>query len=397
MISQLMHHLFQDEVQLFIRTYSGKNPSELALKKNPFPEIAIADIIGQIESRIKCETKLPTWFNTERIIYPPKVSIEQSSSELTSKYKATLVSGNSLIDLTGGFGVDAFYFKKQFHKVVHCEHNSALSELVAHNFKILETDIECCAGDGMEILKQEQHKFDVIYIDPSRRHQSKGKVFHLEDYEPNVVRGLKTYLDYTQTLLIKVSPLLDIQLVLNTIPFIKEIHLVAVQNEVKEFLILIEKGWSSSSMITAVNLRGNSSDVFTFDWNAEKSIPFQNFSSPKTYLYEPNAAIMKSGGFGTLGNSFPVSKLHKNSHLFTSDDLIDFPGRVFKIKECLPYQKSTVRDFLKNRKANISIRNFPEDVKTLKSKWNIADGGDQYLFFTTDAENNKLVLLCEKI
>lgn len=392
-----MHYLLQDELQLFIRSYTGKNPSELALKKNPFPEIPMAEIIGQIESRIKCETKLPTWFKTEQLIYPPKISVEQSSSELTAKYKASLVSGNSLIDLTGGFGVDAFFFKQQFHKVVHCEHNPALSALVAHNFKILEADIECRKGDGLETLKQLQQKFDVIYIDPSRRHQSKGKVFHLEDYEPNVVQDLKTYLDYSQTLLIKVSPLLDIQMVLNTIPYIKEIHLVAVQNEVKEFLILIKKGFSSSPMITAVNLQENSSDVFTFDWNAEKSIQHQNFSPPKSYLYEPNAAIMKSGGFGTLGNSFPVSKLHKNSHLFTSDNIIEFPGRSFKINECLPYQKSSMREFLKNKKANISVRNFPEDVKTLKTKWKIADGGDHYLFFTTDVENNKIVLLCEKM
>lgn len=392
-----MHHLLQDEIQLFIRSYTGKNPSELALNKNPFPEIAVAEIIGQIESRIKCETKLPTWYIKEHIIYPPKVSVEQSSSELTARYKASLVSGKSLIDLTGGFGVDAFYFKKQFQKVVHCEHNAVLSNLVAHNFKILEADIECRKGDGLETLKQLQQKFDVIYIDPSRRHQSKGKVFHLEDYEPNVVQGLETYLNFTQTLVIKVSPLLDIQLVLNAMPFIKEIHLVAVQNEVKEFLILIEKGHSSSPMITAVNLQNNCNDVFTFNWNAEKSIQYQNLSLPKTYLYEPNAAIMKSGGFGSLGNSFPVSKLHKNSHLYTSDNIIEFPGRVFKIKECLPYQKSSMREFLKNRKANISVRNFPEDVKTLKTKWKIADGGDHYLFFTTDAENNKIVLLCEKI
>jgi hypothetical protein len=150
-------------------------------------------------------------------------------------------------------------------------------------------------------------------------------------------------------------------------------------------------------MIAAVNLLENKTDVFTFDWNTEKSIQHQNLSLPKTYLYEPNAAIMKSGGFGTFGSSFPVSKLHKNSHLFTSEDFIEFPGRVFRIKECLPYQKSSMREFLKNRKANISVRNFPEDVKTLKTKWKISDGGDHYLFFTTDVENNKIVLLCEKI
>ncbi|MFN4197642.1 MAG: THUMP-like domain-containing protein, partial [Flavobacterium sp.] len=178
---------------------------------------------------------------------------------------------------------------------------------------------------------------------------------------------------------------------------IKEIHLVAIQNEVKEFLILIEKGFSSSPLITAVNLQESSNDVFTFDWNTEKSIRLQNFSPPKSYLYEPNAAIMKSGGFSTLGNLFPVTKLHKNSHLFTSDETIDFPGRSFKIIECMPYQKSSMREFLKNKKANISVRNFPEDVKTLKSKWKIADGGDHYLFFTTDVENNKIVLLCEKM
>lgn len=392
-----MQHLLLDEVQSFIRGYSGKNPSELALKRNPFPDIPIVDLIIQIESRLKCKSKLPTWYATQGILYPQKISIEQSSSERAAAYKASLVTGNSIIDLTGGFGVDAYYFKSKFKQVVHCELNPELSKIVAQNYKTLGIDIECICGDGLDILTTKNKRFDVIYIDPSRRHQSKGKVFHLEDYEPDIIHSMPTYLNYSDTILIKVSPLLDIQYVLQSIPFVKEIHLVAVQNEVKEFLILVQKDFRSSVTVTAVNLLPNVEEIFTFDWNQEKLLQTQNFSLPLTYLYEPNAAIMKSSGFGSLTQAFPVSKLHPNSHLFTSEELQPFPGRTFKIKDCFLYQKNNLRDVLKDAKANITVRNFPETVESLKKKWKISDGGNQYLFFTTNLENHKIVLLCEKI
>ena len=183
-IEQLLHI----EIQDFIAENLSSDSTKLALKKNPFAEINYTEIINQIVSKKKAKDKLPTWFLTKNIIYPEKISIEQTSSELTAKYKASLVSGKNLIDCTGGFGIDDYYFAQQFESVTHCEINPELSKIVQHNFKQLKAEnMTCISGDSADILKQLNQRFDCIYIDPSRRNDAKGKVFLLADCLPNVV------------------------------------------------------------------------------------------------------------------------------------------------------------------------------------------------------------------
>ena len=180
--------LLQPEIQDFINKNLNEDTSKLAFKKNPFPEVNYSVLINQIIAKKKAKDKLPTWFSNENFIYPEKISIEQTSSETTAKYKASLVSGEKLIDCTGGFGIDDYYFSKQFQSVIHCELNADLSQIVKHNFEILKaSNIKCYQGDSTEILKQLNQKFDCIYIDPSRRNDAKGKVFMLADCLPNVV------------------------------------------------------------------------------------------------------------------------------------------------------------------------------------------------------------------
>ncbi len=384
------------EIQEFIIRNTGADLTKLALQKNPFPEVDWILILNQIEARTKAKEKLPTWFTSENILYPSKISVEQTSSERTAAYKASLISGKSLIDLTGGFGVDDYYFSKKFESITHCEINEELSAIVSYNFKQLK--VENCtfyAGDSSYLLEETNQKFDWIYIDPSRRNDSKGKVFMLKDCLPNVPELLDFYFEKSDAILIKTAPLLDISAGLSELKNVKYIHVIALENEVKELLFEIHKDYSDRITLKTANILKEKTETFEFVLGEEMAYPLYDF--PKKYLYEPNAAIMKSGGFDEVSITFQIDKLHKHSHLYTSDDLIDFPGRKFEIQKVISYSKNDMKNELANQQANITTRNFPETVENIRKKWKIKNGGNLYCFFTTDVKDNKIVLICTKI
>ena len=387
--------LLSAEIQEYITSNINADVSKLALQKNKFAITDWTTILGQITAKQKAKTKLPTWFYTHKIYYPSKISIEQTSSEKTAEYKSQLVSGKSLIDLTGGFGVDDFYFSKKVNQVTHCEINQELSEIVKHNLEQLGvTNVECHTGDSTEILVTLKQKFDWIYIDPSRRNDVKGKVFMLQDCMPNVSELLDFYFGFSDNIMLKTAPILDISAGLSELRNVKTIHIVALENEVKELLWILEKNYTKSIQIITSNLTKDSTQEFNFELG---NTPVSNYSLPKKYLYEPNAAIMKSGGFDEVTSQYEIEKLNKHSHLYTSDILINFPGRVFEIENSFEYNKPNMKSFLENKKANITTRNFPETVENIRKKWKIKDGGSLYCFFTTDINNNKIVLLCDKL
>ena len=385
---------FNSEIRKFILANTGNDVSKLALSKNPFPEFDWKEILNQIASRTKAKDKLPTWFGNENVIYPAKISIEQASSEVTAAYKSGIVSGENLIDLSGGFGVDDYYFSKKVKNVTHCEINTELSEIVKYNFEQLHVDnITCLSGDSHDILRTLKQKFNWIYIDPSRRSDSKGKVFMLKDCLPNVVESLDFYFSFSDNILIKTAPLLDISAGLSELKNVKTIHIVAVKNEVKELLWKIEKDYSGAINIKTVDF---SSEEKNFDFELDLSV-YPDYGLPEKYLFEPNSAIMKSGGFDEVAAQFGLRKLHRHSHLYTSNEMVDFPGRIFEIEQNIPFNKSGMKQLSDIKKANVTTRNFPDSVETLRKKWKIAEGGNIYAFFTTDSNNNKIVLICTKI
>ena len=388
--------ILKHEIQAFINANVGKSISKLALQKNPFPEVNWITILNQIEAKTKAKDKLPNWFSAENIIYPSKISIEQTSSEKTASYKASVVSGDSLIDLTGGFGVDDYYFSKKIKNVAHCEINLELSAVVKHNLEQLNvSNIVCYAGDSLDTLNSLNTRWDWIYIDPSRRNDAKGKVFLLKDCLPNVPENLDFYFNNSDAILIKTAPLLDISAGLSELQHVKAIHIIAVENEVKELLWELHASFFVYITIKTINLTKDKTDTFDFILNEDSKFP--NFSLPQKYLYEPNSAIMKSGGFDEVGSFYNLNKLHKHSHLYTSADLISFPGRIFQIQNSFPYNKTEMKSFLENTQANITTRNFPDSVESIRKKWKIKDGGNLYCFFTTDENNDKIVLICTKI
>ncbi len=382
--------LLHTGVQEFIRSYDG-DLNTMAFKGSPFPEITIQELLEQIDGFRRSEKKLPTWHTTSGILFPPKLNLEQTSSETTAAYKAGLVPGETLADLTGGFGIDSYAFSKRVNRVFYFEQNETLAELATHNFGILgATGIEITAGNGLEAI--ENKKFDVIYLDPARRDDAKGKVFQLSDTTPDVTQHLTFLKERCTTLLIKTSPMLDLTEGLRALPGVEEIHIVAVQNEVKEVLWLIGSG-KKYPTIKTVNFGQSSLQAFEFDWGQDSATAY---STPRKYLYEPNAAIMKSGGMNHLAAAFPIMKLAPHAHLFTSDMLIDFPGRAFRISEVVPYQKEKLLKF-KRLKANITTRDFPLTVAQLRKKWQILEGGNTYLFFTTLNDGSKVCLVTDKM
>jgi hypothetical protein len=387
--------ILQPKVQHFIVDHLKSDITKLILKGSPFDDISIQELANQIIAKQKSEQKLKTWFSTENIYYPPKISIEQTSSEITANYKSTLLIGASIIDITGGFGVDCFFFSRQFKDVIHCEINEDLSTIVKHNYQQLNIkNIETVSGNGIEFLKNSDTTFDCIYIDPSRRNDTKGKVFLLKDCLPNVPENIDFLFTKTTQILLKNSPILDISSAITELKFVKEIHVVAIKNEVKEVLFLLEKNYEGDIQIKTINIQKE--DTQRFDFKLKEAVT-SIYSEPLSYLYEPNAAILKSGGFHQISKQLNLFKLHQHSHLYTSEQLIDFPGRIFKIRNVINYDKKKLKKLLTEKKANITTRNFPKTVAQIRKETGIKDGGTSYIFFTTDNKNELKSIICSKI
>ena len=344
--------LLNPEVKKFIKEHLHEDLTKLILKGSAFPDVSIQEIAIQISGLKKAKNKLPTWFKNQDILYPPNLNLEQTSSEITAKYKSELISGNTLIDLTGGFGIDDFYFSKKFKKVIHCELNEELSHLASHNFKSLGVvNIKTQIGDGLQILKELNEKVDWVYLDPARRDDYGGKVFLLEQCSPNVPENLKLLFQKSDNVLIKSSPLLDLSAGISELRKVVEIHIVSVNNEVKELLWVLNRNISKEIKIKTINISHKETQVFEALLD-EKSGP-SAYNLPLNFLYEPNPAIMKSKLFSALSSETKTYKLQANSHLFTSEELQPFPGRSFEIIEIVPYNKKALKISLKLKKANI--------------------------------------------
>ena len=390
------NHILNTGVQDIINNNLNTDIVSVLLKKSGFDTISSKELAEQIEAKNKCKYKLPSWYKTKNIYYPNKLNIEQCSSEFTAEYKAQIVNGKSLVDLTGGFGVDSFYFSKKIEQVFHCEINENLSKIAAHNFDVLGVkNTKEIPLDGLDFLKNSNEVYDWIYVDPSRRSTSKGKVFLLSDCTPDIIEHLELLFKKSKNILLKTSPLLDISSGIKQLKNTKEIHVVAVNNEVKELLWVLQGGFANEVRVKTINLKKGLKETYDFTWSEEKrtSLAFKN---PQNFLYEPNAAILKAGAFKLIAKDFKVGKLNLHSHLYTSEELVQFPGRSFKIESIIDYNKKELKK-LSNTKANITVRNFPESVQNIRKRFKIKDGGEDYLFFTTINNNQFKVIKCARI
>ena len=388
--------LLNPEVQHFIKTHENDDVVKLIFKGSPFEGVNIQQLAQQIKGRQIAKKKFPKLYANDNIIYPPTLNLEQSSSEKTAEYKAQFIKPkDSLIDITGGFGSDTLAFADKSHHVIYCEKDSDVFEYSNHNLKVLKTHIDTQHTDGIEFIKENKRVYDWIYVDPSRRDKQKRKVFQMEDLSPNVLEHMELFRSKSKKCIIKLSPLLDLNLCIKKMPYITEVHIVALKNEVKDLLLILDfESQKPTPILNAVNLE-TKQEVLSA--RLDKVGGHQPLADPQTYLYEPNAAIMKSGLFSLLSRKYNVSALAKNTHLFTSDALIEFPGRSFKVKAVTLPKKVLLKQHIKSKKANISSRNFPLSPEQIKAKYGFKDGGDDYLFFVTDFRKQKKVLICKKI
>lgn len=389
----MLSKLLQPEVAAFIKSNERSDLDRLLFNKSKYPAIPIDLVVDQIRARRKAKIKMPLWFKTEGIIMPPLLSMEQSSSEQAARYKSNLFKGDLAIDLTGGAGVDAFYLSKKFKKVIYIDQNKELAEIAAYNFKKLgATNIKVVNSKSENFISEHSINADLIYIDPARRDQAQ-KLFLLEDCSPNILTLQSELLQKTKTVMVKASPMLDIAKAISQLKMVNEVQVISIKNEVKELLFIQSQNISENVILTVKEL--NSTLGFSTHWN---SVSEATTSQVSTYLYEPYAGILKSGKVNMLGKQYSLDKLNPNTHLFTSNDLLqEFPGRIFKVEKILKYDKKELKKELPKMKANIAVRNFPDTVDEIRKKTGIKAGGDNYLFGVRDFESNSKVLLCSKI
>jgi 16S rRNA G966 N2-methylase RsmD len=394
----MFENILKNEVQDFINKNLNSDISKLLFKGSPFADVDIKELVNQIEAKNKSRVKLSKWFDTDEIIFPAKLSIEQTSSEKTAEFKASLFSGKKAIDLTGGFGIDTFYFANNFEHFTHCEYTPELSKIVKHNFSVLgKKNVDFVSGNGLEYLKETSDKFDLIYLDPARRSDVKGKVFMLADTQPNPVENLNLLFSKSDNILIKVSPLLDLKNTLRELKNVKTIYIVSLNDEVKELLFHLKQDHNAEVIIESVDLYyskkkvQNSFSINDGNFNVK-------YSNPKKYIYEPSATVMKAGAFNQVSEKFGLSKIAINSHLYTSDELLEnFQGRIFEVNNISKPNKKEIKKNLPSLKANITTRNYPMSVVNIRKKFNIKDGGEDYLFFTTDVNNKTQIIYGRKI
>jgi len=301
------------EVRDFLLENLSKEPGLLVLKNLSVSGIPAKDLAVQLNGLQKSQKKLPNWFNTAGIVFPAGISVEQCSSEITASHKASLISGETMVDLTGGFGVDSFYFSQKVTKLDYVETQNPLLEIAQYNHKLLKaTNIAYSNTAAIDFLKTKpNHHYDWIYLDPARRDDAKNRVFFLEDCEPAVLEIIDLLFQKGNRILLKTSPLLDIHKAIIDLGNVSEVLVLAVENECKELLFVLEKN-PKPTICKTVNFTKSGHQNFEFLIENE-SKAWAGFSEPQKYLYEPNAAILKSGAFKSVGGKFDLKKLHPSS------------------------------------------------------------------------------------
>ena len=443
----------------YIKQHRNDDVYRLALAKTP-EGVDLQYALQQISAYQILTKKVPSWAECDELIFPRQLSLEQSSSELTARYKASLIKefmGNepfTHIDLTGGMGIDCYFIAQHTKNSHYVELNPELCQIAQHNFAYLNPNISVHNTTAEEFLnqstdnsiaeeakntnsqlstfnscdKQEQRSSlllpsearilseaknfqlsTLIYLDPARRGDHGQKLVSIADCQPNVIEPLPQMFALTDKVVVKLSPMLDITRAIGELPHIEKLYVISVGNECKELLLFINKNYTSDTQLCAINLKQStdyrlqitdslSTQLLTGTLSDEASLTLQHARTVGAYLYEPYAAHLKSGLYKTIAQQYGVEKLHQHSHLYTPAELnLDFPGRRFEVKEVVPFDKKSAKTLFKSLpKANLTTRNFPLTVSELRTQYNIKDGGETYIFATTLYDDSKVLIVCQK-
>lgn len=377
-----------------IRRHRQDDVRQLALKgMDPL-------VVQQIAGWQVARTKVPSWAEVEGLHYPRHLSLEQCSSEQTARYKASLLSpGDTFVDLTGGFGVDFFFMSQPFQRRVYVEQQQELCDIARHNFDLLNHPCTVVCGSATEYLQQMPHA-SAIYIDPARRDAHGARTYSISDCTPNVLELQELLVKKADRVIIKLSPMLDWHKAASDLQHISAIHIVSVQNECKELLLVLADGAMSEAPVVCINLLADGTlQRFEYDPATNAQSANVNAKVNATYLYEPNASIMKAGCFDEIGNFYQICKLSANSHLYVSDhEVKDFPGRGFQILSIPSMNKRELKEALRDiDRANITVRNFPMSAEALRKRLRLKDGGHLYIFATTVGDGSHQLFICRKI
>ena len=388
----------------FINEHADDDVRQLALRGTKNPDLDLTFALEQIAGRQAARRKLPTWAATTGIVYPPHLSMEQCSSEQTARYKAKLAGrGKRIVDLTGGFGVDFSFMAQGFSHAVYVERQANLCEIARQNFEVLGlVQAEVVCADSTDFLLTMNHA-DVVYIDPARRDNHGGRTYSISDCTPDVIALKQLLMEKADQVIIKLSPMLDWRKAISDLgeSHVQEVHIVSVGNECKELLLVMSGAGcrvNGDYTIHCVNLTGEGEQHFEFSPQTSLHTPFSTLQAPQ-YLYEPNASIMKAGCFAEVAQRFGISQIAQNSHLFVSKERVEsFPGREFLIDAITTMNKRELKQHLQGiSQANITVRNFPLTVAELRRRLKLSEGGSTYLFATTLASDDRVLICCRKV
>lgn len=387
-------------IQDFIWAHRFDDPQRIALSARKYPEMPVAYVAGQIDFLQKIQKKVPSWYRPG-LQFPAAISMEQASSEATAQFKASLLKGNSMADLSGGLGVDCFFFSKTFSSVTYVEPNADLLKMTEHNFAELGVgNARFLNATAEDFLQDTSETFDLLYLDPSRRHDQKGKVFQLQDCSPNILTIKELALKKSPKILLKTAPLLDISLAIRQLEQVSTVWIVAAGEECREVLYLMEHSPTpaENTGMHAINLRRDGSVQDFYFTPGEEQQATVEYALPQQFLYEPNPAILKGGAFRSFASRYGLKKLHPHTHLYTSEQLVpNLSARSFYIDAVCKYDRKTVQAQAPSGKANVSTRNFPDNAEAVRKKLGLADGGDIYLFAATDLDEKKIIIVCRKV
>ncbi|MDN3687761.1 THUMP-like domain-containing protein [Cyclobacterium jeungdonense] len=375
-----------------------EDPAQLLLRHKEIPGLDIKAAARQIAMRQKARHKLPAWAAHPSLIFPPSLSMEQCSSEATGKYKCSLVQGKTMVDLTGGFGVDTFYLGEKMEQVTYVEQQEELVALARHNLPRLfnNQQVSFVHQDALAFLRQSTLTYDWLYVDPARRGKSNQKLFQLKDLEPDVVSNWGLFQQKASSIMVKASPMLDISEACRELPGITQVHVLSVKNEVKE-LLLINDGSGQPLSIVSAEIREQGFSSFTFS-PEEEAQATPELSFPKKYLVIPYASILKAGAFKSFSVKQDLAKLHAHTHIYTSDHFPEgVPGRVFEVLEEIRLDKKVLKKQYPEGKVHVISRNHPMKADVIKKKFRLKDGGEEFLIACTQMDGKPGVWRCRRM
>lgn len=395
--------LSDPDISKFIRENANSDVAALALKKPPGADWPYLLILDQIKVRQKARVKSPLLYATDGFLFPSASVFEQSSSWACALYKASLFHGKTFVDLTSGSGADSFAIAQHFSEVILVDADENNTNLLHHNAAILKENGVTKGNVAVQHVHAESFiqsmpdNTDLVYIDPQRRNDTQRGIFDLSKCSPDLLAVLPILLQKSKIVLLKTSPILDIHLAVSILKNVFAVHIVQWQGECKEVLYCLRTASTSAEHdipITVVEIddSGVPTQSFTFTAKQEAESAAE-YGMPEAYIYEPAAAVYKAGCFSLLSSSFGLRKLHKHTHLYTSDRLIDnFPGKCYAFMESVAARAVN----FPVQKSELVLRNYPGHVNDLRKKLGLAEGGDHRIFACTLRNEEKKLLICKK-